>query len=78
MKVAFHLRRLSRRLEPPTAILVETDRVETLLDLDQPGWFCHANLSDFHRVSGGFLVKLGEGLEALPPSGSIRLRRLAA
>jgi tetratricopeptide (TPR) repeat protein len=72
MKVAFHLR---RRLEAdvPAAVLLETDGVEALLDLVARMGRHRPTL--VHRVSGGFLLVLGDGIE--PPAGTIRLRALA-
>ena len=72
MKVAFHLR---RRPGPgaSSAVLLETDRVEDLLGLAS-GLGLHRS-PPVYRVSGGFLVKLGEGVEPAP--GPIRLRSLA-
>jgi tetratricopeptide (TPR) repeat protein len=72
MKVAFHLR---RRPEPglASAVLLETDRVEALLDF--AARLARHRSPTVHRVAGGFLVGLGEGSE--PPVGPIRLRNLA-
>ena len=72
MKVAFHLRRRPEP-EPASAVLLETDRVEAVLDL--AARLGPDRSPPIHRVAGGFLVKLGEGVE--PPAGPIRLRRLA-
>ena len=72
MKVAFHLRRRPSP-EPASAVLLETDGVEALLDLASRLGLDRS--PPIHRVSGGFLLKLGEGVE--PPAGPIRLRRLA-
>ena len=72
MKVATHLRRRPEA-GPSTAVLLETDRVEALLDL--AARIGPHRSPPVHRVSGGFLLKLGEGVE--PPIGPIRLRALA-
>ena len=72
MKVAFHLRRRSSP-EPASAVLLETDRIEVVLDLASR--LGPDRSPPILRVSGGFLLKLGEGPE--PPAGPIRLRRLA-
>jgi tetratricopeptide (TPR) repeat protein len=72
MKVAFHLRRRPSP-EPASAALLETDRVETLLDL--AARIGPDRSPPIYRVPGGFLLKLAEGSE--PPIGPIRLRRLA-
>jgi tetratricopeptide (TPR) repeat protein len=72
MKVAFHLRRRPSP-EPASAVLLETDRVEALLDLASRLGL--DRLPPIHRVAGGFLLKLGEGVQ--PPVGPIRLRSLA-
>ncbi len=72
MKVVFHLRRRFEP-EPASAVLLETDRVEEVLNLASR---LHLErCPSIHRVSEGFLLKLGDGVD--PPSGSIRLRRLA-
>ncbi len=72
MKVAFHLR---RRIEPgpASAVLLETDRVEAVLDL--AGRLGPDRSPPIFRVPGGYLLGLGEGAE--PPAGPIRLRKLA-
>ncbi len=72
MKVDFHLRRIVP-IEPPCAVLLESDNVDDLLELtsklalDRP--------PTIQRVDGGFLVQLGRGAE--PPPGPTRLRKLA-
>jgi tetratricopeptide (TPR) repeat protein len=73
MKVAFHLR---WRPEPglASAVLLETDRVEPVLEL--AARLGRHRSPTVHRVSGGFLVELVEGIE--PPPGPIRLRALAS
>jgi tetratricopeptide (TPR) repeat protein len=72
MKVAFHLRRRPSA-EPASAVLIETDRVDALLELTSKLGPDRSPL--IHRVAGGFLLKLGRGVE--PPPGPIRLRKLA-
>ena len=72
MKVAFHLR---KRPEPgvSSAVLLEGDRVEDLLDFVASLGLRRS--PPVHRVPGGFLIKLGEGVQPTP--GPIRLRALA-
>ncbi|WP_435010976.1 tetratricopeptide repeat protein [Tundrisphaera lichenicola] len=72
MKVAFHLRRRSEP-EPASAVLLETTRFESVLDL--AGRVGQDQLPAIYRLAGGFLVKLGGDSES--PIGPIRLRRLA-
>jgi tetratricopeptide (TPR) repeat protein len=72
MKVAFHLRRRPSS-EPASAVLLETDQVEILLELTSKLGPDRSPL--IYRVAGGFLLKLDRGSE--PPRGSIRLRKLA-
>ena len=59
MKVALHLRRRPSP-EPASAVLLETDRVEALLDLASKLLGLDRSPT-IHRVAGGFLLKLGEG-----------------
>ncbi len=73
MKVPFHLRRRPGA-GPASAVFLETDGVPALLDLAArlgPG-----GSPTIHRVTGGFLVRLGA--ESRAPSGAVRLRGLAA
>lgn len=72
MKVSFHLRRSSEP-GPSTAVLLETDRVEPLLELASK--LGRHRSPTVYRVSGGFLVELDEEGDA--PVGPIRLRSLA-
>ena len=72
MKVAFHLRRRSEAAAP-SAVLLESDGVGSLLDL--AARLGRQGPPAVYRVSGGFLLVLGDRVE--PPVGPIRLRALA-
>jgi tetratricopeptide (TPR) repeat protein len=72
MRVPFHLRKVPKK-EPASAVLLESDDVDALLDLTSK--LGPEPSPTIHRIAGGFLVKFGPGVE--PPPGSIRLRNLS-